>query len=225
MKIAIFDFDGTLFNNETIPFLTKQWLKLGYSKRKWALIFCRLMGLLIKYKSKLDKELTKEKFRGKATEIFLSIFEDMNKDQIEEFFERCVPEIMIHLNTDVISEFKKRKDEGCYTILLSGCFKEMLNRVTDVYKFDMVVCTNLEYKDERLIVDGGLDIVSGESKLINLKRHINLEEIDLQNSYSYGDSLYDRFVLEIVGNPIVVNPDSGLMDLAQKNSWKLLKNV
>lgn len=225
MKIAIFDFDGTLFNNETIPFLTKQWLKLGYSKRKWAKIFSRLVGLLLKYKSKLDKELTKEKFRGTATEIFLSIFEEMNKDEIEEFFEKCAPEIMIHLNTDVISEFKKRKEEGYYTILLSGCFKEMLNKITDVYKFDKVVCTNLEYKDDKLIVDGRLDIVSGESKLVNLKRHIDLDEVDLQNSYSYGDSLYDRYVLEIVGNPIVVNPDSGLMDLAQKNSWKLLKNV
>lgn len=225
MKIAIFDFDGTLFNNETIPFLTKQWLRLGYSKTKWTRVFMRLVGLLIKYKSKVDKNLNKEKFRGIATEIFLSIFDGMDKEQIEEFFEKCTPEIMIHLNTDVISEFKKRKEEGYHTVLLSGCFKEMLNKITDVYKFDKVVCTNLEYEDNRLIVNGKLDIVSGESKLINLKKHFDLSTIDLENSYSYGDSLYDRYVLEIVGNPIVVNPDQGLIELAQKKSWTFLKNV
>ena len=31
MKLAIFDFDGTISPQDTLPFLLKQWKKFGYS--------------------------------------------------------------------------------------------------------------------------------------------------------------------------------------------------
>lgn len=60
MKLAIFDFDGTLFTKQTIPFFIEQWHKLNYSKSKLFIIKNRIIFLFIKYKLRL---LPKEKLK------------------------------------------------------------------------------------------------------------------------------------------------------------------
>jgi len=48
MKLAIFDFDGTLFPVETLPFLLSQWKKLKYSKTRYYKTYIFLMPLYLK---------------------------------------------------------------------------------------------------------------------------------------------------------------------------------
>lgn len=50
MKLAIFDFDGTLFPNQTIPYLMKRYVKLGYSKIRYSVFLGKLFIAFIKYK-------------------------------------------------------------------------------------------------------------------------------------------------------------------------------
>lgn len=40
MKLAIYDFDGTLFQNETLPFILKYWQKNKYKKRILIKTYC-----------------------------------------------------------------------------------------------------------------------------------------------------------------------------------------
>ena len=141
MKIAVFDFDGTLFGDETVPFLAKQWYKRGYSKIIWTKAFLKMMLIVLKYKTKIDKTYDKEAFRGQATMVFLQLFDGMTKDEIQDFFDKCKNDVLDLLNQDVLNEYNKKKEEGYYTILLSGCFSEMLKQITDTYVFDKVICS------------------------------------------------------------------------------------
>ena len=45
--------------------------------------------------------------------------------------------------------------------------------------------------------------------------------IDLENSYAYSDSHHDIPLLEAVGNPRVINPDTLLQLYAQKKHWPI----
>ena len=45
--------------------------------------------------------------------------------------------------------------------------------------------------------------------------------IDLSKSYFYTDSIEDRPLLEIVGNPQAVNPDDKLSQVAFENNWPI----
>jgi phosphoserine phosphatase len=45
--------------------------------------------------------------------------------------------------------------------------------------------------------------------------------VDLAASYAYGDSLSDLPMLEEVGTPVAVNPDSALRALARKRGWAI----
>jgi phosphoserine phosphatase len=47
------------------------------------------------------------------------------------------------------------------------------------------------------------------------------EGIDLQASYAYSDSITDLPMLEVVGHPVVVNPDAELAAIAEERGWEM----
>jgi phosphoserine phosphatase len=47
-------------------------------------------------------------------------------------------------------------------------------------------------------------------------------EVDLSHSFSYGDGIFDVPVLELVGNPVAVYPDSQLRDYASQRGWQII---
>jgi hypothetical protein len=47
------------------------------------------------------------------------------------------------------------------------------------------------------------------------------EGIDLANSYAYSDSITDLPMLELVGNPVAVNPDRDLARVAREREWEV----
>jgi HAD superfamily hydrolase (TIGR01490 family) len=49
------------------------------------------------------------------------------------------------------------------------------------------------------------------------------EGIDLSASYAYSDSESDLPMLQLVGNPVAVNPDSELARVARENGWQVLR--
>ena len=46
--------------------------------------------------------------------------------------------------------------------------------------------------------------------------------IDLSSSYAYSDSATDLPMLEVVGHPVVVNPDRELLRAAQERDWPVV---
>jgi phosphoserine phosphatase len=49
------------------------------------------------------------------------------------------------------------------------------------------------------------------------------EGIDLAASYAYSDSESDLPMLEVVGHPVAVNPDSALARIARQRDWQVLR--
>ena len=47
-------------------------------------------------------------------------------------------------------------------------------------------------------------------------------EVYLSQSFAYGDSIFDVPVLELVGNPVAVYPDSQLWDYASQREWRII---
>jgi|LGOV01.1.fsa_nt_gb phosphoserine phosphatase len=60
MKLAVYDFDGTLCKIETLPFIFRFYRKNNYSKIKFIQCYMKMIGLTLKYKLKLDPSLDKE---------------------------------------------------------------------------------------------------------------------------------------------------------------------
>ena len=45
--------------------------------------------------------------------------------------------------------------------------------------------------------------------------------LDLSRSYAYADSISDLPMMEAVGNPVAVNPDSRLQKAARERGWEI----
>lgn len=225
MKIALFDFDGTLFPHETIPFLIKQYTKLGYPRVKQVLMMMKILPDIVVYKT--SKNPDKEVFRHKAVYKFLSMFEGMTEVEVTEFFEKNVPTVLSLLDPDIMAEVSKRKREGYHTVLLSGCFDLLLKPLATHLDIDEVIGTSLvfsKYKDDqnRMKSDEPILIISGDAKLSAAKGLNNQEQVDWQASVAYADSYYDEPVLALVGHKYAVNPDQKLAEIAKREGWEIL---
>lgn len=61
----------------------------------------------------------------------------------------------------------------------------------------------------------------GEEKARAAKRLAEEMQLDLERCYAYGDSLNDRWLMEVVGRPAAVNPSNDLASVAQTRGWPI----
>ncbi|WP_173048133.1 HAD family phosphatase [Nitrospira sp. KM1] len=62
----------------------------------------------------------------------------------------------------------------------------------------------------------------GRGKQELIVAHAREKDIDLKNSFAYGDSPGDVELLESVGYPVVVNPIRGMRQIASRRSWPVV---
>jgi len=219
MKLAIFDFDGTLFKEETIPYLMDKWEEFGYSKYAKTTVRKKILK---KYFFKKIKLLSKENFRIQATIEFLRIFEGMTKEEIETFFEKSCENIEDFYNKKVLEEIQKAYDDGYKLVMVSGCFQIMLDIALRDLPFENIIGTKLPITDDGINFDQDIEIISGIKKKDMVLKSFDNTLIEWEESKAYGDSLYDRYLMELTGSPTAVTPDDNLRSYAEKNSWEII---
>lgn len=218
MKLAIFDFDGTLFLEDTLPFLLKQWAKFGYSKLKLGIVYASLARLYVMHKLGVHSDKSSRAVMRK----FLRLFAGMQRAEIEEFFDRCADVIITRLNSSVVEEVTAAKAAGFHTVLLSGCFEYLLKKVAALLNIDTVIGTGIFYKEDRVDYRRPLEVVYSAEKVLRLQAVFHGKQVEWDESSAYADSYSDIHLLSIVGCPVAVRPDKGLRDKAQKSGWRIL---
>ena len=63
----------------------------------------------------------------------------------------------------------------------------------------------------------------GEGKVEAINEIVERDGIDLENSYAYSDSSTDLPMMEMVGNPVAVNPEKELRKVAEEREWPILE--
>ncbi|MFO7887349.1 MAG: HAD family hydrolase [Eubacteriales bacterium] len=220
MKLAIFDFDGTLFKEETIPYLMDKWEEFGYSKYSKTAVKKKLLKKYFLNKIKL---LSKESFRIQATMDFLKIFEGMNREEIQVFFEKSCKNIGDFYNTKVLEEIEKASNNGYKLVMVSGCFQIMLDIALRDLPFQNIIGTKLPITDNGINFEQDIKIISGMKKKDEILGSLSEDLINWKESKAYGDSLYDRYIMELTGNPTAVTPDNDLRAYAENHNWKIIE--
>ena len=225
MKVAIFDFDGTLFPHETIPFLIKQFPKLGYPRHKQVMMILKLLPEVVTYR--LAKNPDKEAFRHKAVYRFLSMFNGMSEEAVATFFSENVTSVLELLDPEIMAEIRHRKKDGYHTVLLSGCFEMLLKPLAQHLDVDQVIGTALVFTQDHnhqsiMKASSPITIISGDEKMTAARALNNQEQVDWAASAAYADSYYDSPMLELVGHKVAVNPDRKLTDIAKSKGWEIL---
>lgn len=222
MKLAIFDYDGTIYPNETMTFLLAHWKKEKYSKVRLLKMYSELLPLYIKYKSGFIKTSSKEQIRELAVKGFNKIFYDMYEKDVNYFFKMAYQIMKESFNEQVISEIKIAKQDGYQTIIISGAHANLLNNISNDYEIDEVIGTEIYFRNGIYDHSKEAKIVTGSTKLDILRNHLKGKQIDWQESKAFADSYYDLPLLQAVGKPVAVNPDNLLKNVAIENGWKII---
>lgn len=219
MKLAIFDFDGTLLQKDTLPCLSKEWLRQGRSRLRCYSIWATVLPVLLAYKLKL---ISRENMKGLAFKHFNRLYTGMSRSEIEEFFRQSYPYLKTHFNPAVLEEIESARRQGYYCVLVSGSYLELLTIIGLDLGMDTVLGAQLAYRHNIYDHRGDTRFVDGQAKRSMLLETFSDQEIDWQASRAYGDSLTDIYIMETVGEKIAVRPDPHLLDYADQNGWRIM---
>jgi HAD superfamily phosphoserine phosphatase-like hydrolase len=211
MKLAIFDFDGTLFPQDTLPFLLKQWKRFGYPRMKRYGVYLSVSGLYLRYK--LGRG-SREDIRKEGMRKFTRIFAGMGKKDFKDFLQRCSVPILPELDAEIVQEVRKAREAGYHTVLLSGCYETFLKYVGEALGIDTVIGTEMRYKNGCVDLKLPMQIVSGEVKTERLRAYFEDKEVNWKGSTA-SDSMSDIDIL-IVGKPVAVRPEKELRRVAER---------
>jgi HAD superfamily phosphoserine phosphatase-like hydrolase len=106
---------------------------------------------------------------------------------------------------------------GHRTLLVTGALDFIVAPLLPL--FDDVVCAHLGQHDGRY--DGRLvDLPPiGEARALLLADYAKAHDLSLEESVAYADSTSDLAMLEAVGFPVAVNPESRLSAIARRRGW------
>ncbi|MBU9723338.1 MULTISPECIES: HAD family hydrolase [Bacillaceae] len=219
MKIAIVDFDGTLYPNETFALMMRHLKEHPVHSKRYRFFMARMLPVYTAYKCKLYPEA---KMREYSMRTFIASFGDTAEEEVRLFFSELGKTMRDQLNTKMIERIVKHMQDGYTIMIVSGAYDLLLHAVTEDLEIDTIVGTNIPFKNEKVDNSTPVIHINGLKKQEKIYECIDKDSVDWENSYAYGDSYSDLPVLELVGNPVAVNPDSRLQEVAQDKKWDIL---
>lgn len=216
MKLAIFDFDGTLFPEETFPLLMSRLKVHPKFQRNYRQFMMGIVPVYLAYKCKICPENTMKEFSMRR---YLTSFKTASKEEIDQFFYEVGDSMRLKLSDSIIQRLDQHRRDGYYIMLVSGAFEPLLYAVTKDLPIDKIIGTSIPFhqiKEKQFRIDP----IQGNRKKEVVQEQFSNMEIDWSDSYAYGDSYSDLAVLELVGNPVVVQPDPRLSEIAFNRKWE-----
>lgn len=133
--------------------------------------------------------------------------------------EFCHAEMIGKLSQDGLRRLEEHRQAGHQLILVTGAPEFLIVPLAEFLRVPTVFAAKPEQRDG--IYTGALmpPFPYGRGKRALILAHAQEMNLDLTNSYAYGDSPGDRDILELVGNPLVVNPIRGMARTAQQQGW------
>ena len=136
--------------------------------------------------------------------------------------EACSSILLPSIFHEAVNEIRLHKEKNAKVIILSSALHQICWRVSEFLGMDGFLCSSLEVNEGRLTGKASGRLCFGEEKQIRLMEYCKNNTMNHSESWYYGDSISDLPVLEIVGNPVCVNPDRELKYEARKRGWNVL---
>ncbi|MBO1002834.1 HAD family hydrolase [Pseudogracilibacillus auburnensis] len=220
MKLAIFDFDGTLYKNETFPLLMKHLKEHTTYGPRYKGLYRSVLVPYISYKLKMYPE---RKMKMQMMQKYLRAFSGLTETELDEYFAEIANKMRDDFNQDVFSRLHKHNKDNFHTMIVSGAFTPLLKSVAKDVPVDTIIGTDVPLMEGFYDPKMPIDHVQAERKTELVHDKMNNESIDWENSFAYGDSYSDLFVLKLVGNPVAVSPDEKLREVAIQNKWEIIE--
>ena len=185
MKIAFFDFDGTITTQDSLP----DFIKFAIGKPKYYLGLCLLSPILLAYVLKLlPNHSAKEKmisyfFKGWPEKTFQAVANEYSINKIDPIVRhKAIEKLRWHL------------EQGHKVVIVSASMKSWLKKWCDTQNVELI-STQLEIKQGKLTGKFATKNCHGKEKVNRIKEQYSLQ--DYSYIYAYGDSSGDKDMLKL----------------------------
>jgi HAD superfamily hydrolase (TIGR01490 family) len=207
---AFFDMDKTLIAENSGALLMK------WRYEKGELESSELVSGLFAYLRYKVGFLDIRAWTQDAMQIFAGESErSLHREAKSLFSERVEPTIYPEAEELV----RWHQEQGHVVAIVSGATKFVVKPLAARLGIKHILYTRLEVEHGRLtgrVID---PICFEEGKIYWLQQLVEKQGIDLAKSWFYTDSVTDLPLLELVGHPVVVNPDPRLYRAASRRHW------
>ena len=219
MRLAIFDFDGTLYKEETFNLFMDHMKNHPQYGERYKKFYASILFPYFSYKAKLYPE---GKMKENLMKKYLNALEGLSEEEIRAFFDEVAIDMKHAFHTEVVERLEKHAANGDYTMIVSGAFTPVLETAVAHLPVDHIIGTDVPFKNDTFKRNSTIYHIQSLRKKVVVHDHFRGQTIDWENSYAYGDSYSDLTVLELVGNPIAVNPKVKLREVAVRNNWEII---
>jgi HAD superfamily hydrolase (TIGR01490 family) len=213
-RVAFFDVDNTLLKGSTLFFLGRGMYQRGFFTKKDISAFV-LANLRYRLTGRENKDEI-NRFQNAACEFI----KGHNVIEIEKIGQEIYDEFVspaIWKGTVDIAQEHLSKDEEVW--LVTATPLDMANLIAKRLGFTGALGTKAEASNG--VYTGKMigNLLHGREKALAIKDLAGSNGFDLKNCYAYSDSHHDIPLLEAVGNPRVINPDTLLEIRAYRDNW------
>lgn len=222
MIIAVFDLDGTLYTGHIGRGIadhhkahrTKRFLLYLYLSTHYPLWFLQKSGLL-----------SDETGRSIWARDMGWLFRGWRPEEADAASRWITKNYVIpRLRPNVMTRLENHRRSGHRLILLSGTPVPLLTAIGRELGIEDVVGTPLRIHNGRFTGTSENPVCQGVNKVLRLENDLTgIEEVQWSESWAYADSYSDLPVLERVGHPVAVYPDSSLASLSMERGWEIIR--
>ena len=217
IEAAFFDLDKTIIAGSSALAFGKPLYRQGFLGRR---TLARLGIAQISYMLFGADEQSLERARDQM----LDLVAGWHKSEIDAMVMESMSEVIEPL---VFAEALFLIDEhtraGREVYVVSASPEEFVRPIAKMVGIDRVIATKIRTDGLGRFVPELEQYVMGPGKVEAMVLVAERDGIDLSKSFAYTDSFSDMPMLELVGNPIAVNPDKELKEAAEANEWPILE--
>ncbi|MEW8973107.1 MAG: HAD-IB family hydrolase [Tissierellaceae bacterium] len=202
---AFFDIDGTIFRNSL---MIEHFRKLiTFEVIDPAIWYTKVKKVYMEWESRFgDFEQYLEIIAG----VYLEELKGIDRDYIE-----FIAAHVIDVNGDMVYKYSREqiewhKKQGHKVFFISGSPDFLVSKMAEKYDVTEYRGTLYKVDEENKFTGEIVKMWDSESKQRVLNELILKYDIDLANSYAYGDTTGDLSMLRMMGNPVAINPNRNL---------------
>lgn len=199
---AFFDIDGTLFRNSLMIQHFKKLIR--YEIIDPSIWYNKVKPVYEEWEKRFGDF---EHYLETLAEVYIEELKGVNKPYIE-----FIASQVINVSGDMVYRYSRdqiewHKKKGHKVFFISGSPDFLVSKMAE--KYGATECRGTAYLvDESNNFTGEIiRMWDSENKQKTLDEFVKKYNVDLKNSYAYGDTVGDLSMLKMVGNPVAINPN------------------
>ena len=117
---------------------------------------------------------------------------------------------------------ERHREQGDQLVVITATNRFVVEPIIQKFGISDILCSEPEIQNGQYTGDFIEEPCFNTGKVSKLERWLESNQQDIVGAYFYSDSFNDLPLLEIVDNPVAVNPDPTLEAKAKERGWDIL---